>query len=399
MFNIITNVKNRDVIDNISLDELIHQLKNPSVIHKKIVDRAREIDKSSKEYSSIKKSLPCFVPNYLHNEYVKIETIQKSTGFIYIDVDYEFDIDFSEHSFVVASWKSLSGVGKGILVSLEDSDNISTDLSTMRAIINSICEVLDIKADKCAVSRDRLNVIGYDYDVYYNPNFTKFNTSNISKIDSEKSGKGKNNILALRLETDYHFYEGDLRLSNLEEMKEKLVFEDDVLFLDMSDNPLKYTSVYIPKSIPIGSRNDSMFKILSTVKALNPLIKSERFIGFANHINNTKCYEPMDKEELNTICHRLLSKNLPLYPNKEQKYPFNPIYTLTGKERQSIASSEHNKKEAKRNTDKIIQAVMSWNTSKDGKFTLKALSVKVGMSYKTVRLRKDDIKLAQLKNN
>ena len=41
MFNIITNVKNRTVIENISLDELINQLKNPSIIHKKIVDSAR----------------------------------------------------------------------------------------------------------------------------------------------------------------------------------------------------------------------------------------------------------------------------------------------------------------------------------------------------------------------
>lgn len=399
MFNIITNVKNRDVIDNITLEELVYQLKNPSIIHKKIVDRARQIDKSSKEYNSIKKSLPCFVPNYTHDKYVKIETIQKSTGYIYIDVDYDFDIDFSEYSFVAASWKSLSGVGRGIIVALEDADNISTDLSTMRTIINSICEVLDIKADKCAVSRDRLNVVGYDYEVYYNPNYTEFKTSNLNKIDTEKSGKSKNINIALRLESDYHFYEGDLRLSNLEEMKEKLVFDDDVLFLDMSDNPLKYTNVYISKSIPLGNRNDSMFKILSTVKALNPLIKSERFIGFANHINNTKCYEPMDKEELYNICNKILNKNVPLYPNKEQKYPFNPIYTLTGKERRSIASAEHNKKEGKKNTDKIVEAVKSWDVLKDGKFTLKALAVKVGMSYKTIRVRKDDIKLAQLKNN
>ena len=55
MFNIITNVKNRTVIENISLDELINQLKNPSIIHKKIVDKARVLGKNSLEYDNIKK--------------------------------------------------------------------------------------------------------------------------------------------------------------------------------------------------------------------------------------------------------------------------------------------------------------------------------------------------------
>lgn len=54
--------------------------------------------------------------------------------------------------------KSLSGVGSGIIVALDNYSELNTDLNTMRTIINSVCEVLDIKADKAAVSRDRLNV-------------------------------------------------------------------------------------------------------------------------------------------------------------------------------------------------------------------------------------------------
>lgn len=393
MFNIITNVKNRTVIENISLDELITQLKNPSIIHKKIVDKARTFDKKSKEYNDIKKSLPCFVPNYKHKEYVKTETIEKSTGFIYIDVDYKIDIDFSEFSFVASSWKSLSGVGSGIIVALDNYSELNTDLNTMRTIINSVCEVLDIKADKAAVSRDRLNVIGYDYNTYYNPNFTRFNTSFIDNKEDKKVVIRENKMLLERLDTDYHFYDGDLRLSNLDEMKEKLPFKDDILFLDMSDNPIKYTSIYIPKSIPVGTRNDTMFKILSSIKALNPLITKERFIGFANHINKNRCFEPMDKEELNNICNRLHSRNIPLFANKEQKYPFNPIYTLTGRERSSIASGEHNRKEGKKNTDKILKFVEDWDIIKDGKFTFKALSIKSGLSYKTILTRKKEIKV------
>ena len=192
MFNVITNVKNRTVIENISLDEFITQMKNPSVIHKKIVDKARLLGKDSLAYENIKKTLPCFVPNYTHNSYVKVDTIIKSTGFIYIDVDYELSLDFSKFSFIASSWKSLSGIGSGILVALDDSIDIGTDLKTMRAIINDICNTLDIKPDSCAVSRDRLNVIGYDYNIYYNENYSKYEVINIVNSSTKKVYKKEN---------------------------------------------------------------------------------------------------------------------------------------------------------------------------------------------------------------
>ena len=395
MFNLIRNVKKRDVVGNISLPELIDSIKNPTKVQRIIVDKARSIDKSSKEYSEIKTSLPCFVPNYMHDGYVKTATILKSTGFIYIDVDYSIEIDYSEFSFVAASWKSLSGVGSGILVALDNFEELNTDLNTMRAVINSICEVLDIKPDSCAVSRDRLNVIGYDLNAYYNPSYTAFDTSCIEVKDNKKVVTRENKMLLNRFDTDYHFYDGDFRLSNLDEMKEKLNFKDDDLFLDMSDNPIKYTSVYIPKTIPMGKRNDIVFRVLSTIKALNPTLKQERLIGIANHINNNICYEPMDKEELGNIYGRIVDKNIPLFANKVQKYPFNPIYTLTGRERSAIASGEHNKKEGRKNTDKILECVKKWDFEKDGKLTFIAISKKTGLGYKTVLTRKKEIKNLQ----
>ena len=391
MFNIITNVKKRTVIDNISLDELITQLKNPSIVHKKIVDRARELGKSSNEYDEIKKSLPCFVPNYTHNSYVKTETIDKSTGFIYIDVDYELSLDFSKFSFIVASWKSLSGIGSGLLIALDDSINIGTDLKTMRAIINDVCSTLDIKPDSCAISRDRLNVIGYDYDVYYNKNFTKYEVSNLVNNDIKKVDKKENKRLSIRLVRNVHFYDGDLRLTNLDDFIKDFTFRDDELYIDMSDKPIEYTEVYIPKSISIGERNSRLYKILSTVRVLNPLITKERLIGFAKHVNNTRCYEPLCENELINMCIRVVESELRIFTNKTKKYIFNPIYTLTGIERRSVASAESRKKAGKKTTDKLLNYVKQWDDKADGKFTLKALSEKSKVSYKTVLRRKKDI--------
>lgn len=391
MFNIITNVKNRTVIENISLDELINQLKNPSIIHKKIVDRARVLGKNSLEYDNIKKSLPCFVPNYTHNSYVKVDTINKSTGFIYIDVDYELSLDFSKFSFIAASWKSLSGVGSGLLVALDDTVDIGTDLKTMRAIINDICSTLDIKPDSCAVSRDRLNVIGYDYEAYYNENYSKYEVTNLINNSEYKVDKKENKKLSIRLARNVHFYEGDLRLSNIEDFISNFEHKDDELYIDMSDNPIEYTEVYIPKTIPKGDRNSRLFKILSSVRGLNPTLSKDRIIGFAKHINNTKCYEPITEDELINMCNRVSNSEPVLFSNKIKKYIFNPLYTLTGIERRNVASSASRKKIGKKTTDKLIEITLSWKEEVDGKFTLKALSEKSKVSYKTVLRRKKEI--------
>ena len=68
-----------------------------------------------------------------------------------------------------------------------------------------------------------------------------------------------------------------------------------------------------------------------------------------------------------------------------------PIYTLTGVERRSVASSESRKKAGRKTTKKLLDCVKEWNETVDGKFTLKALSEKSKVSYKTVLRRKKDI--------
>lgn len=392
MFNIITNVKNRNVVDNLSLEELVMQLKNPSIVHKKFVDKARALGKDSIEYTNIKKSLPCFVPNYNHNRYVKIDTIVQSTGYIYIDVDYELELDFSKYSFIAASWKSLSGIGSGLLVALDDSVNIGRDLKTMRAIINDICNTLDIKPDSCAISRDRLNVIGYDYNAYYNKDYSKYKIYNLVVNDIKKVDIKENKKLSNRLARDVHFYDGDLRLSNIEDFTNNIVFKDDELFKDMSDTPIQYTEIYIPKTIKLGSRNQKLFQIVSSVRGLNPSMSKERLIGFAKAINNTKCYEPIESDELLSICNRVSNSVPILFSNKIKKYPFNPIYTLTGIERRNVASSESRKKLGKETRNRLLEIVKTWDVIKDGKFTMKALSLSAKVCYKTVLRIKKDIK-------
>jgi hypothetical protein len=400
MFNIITNWKNREVINSITLEELVDQLKNPSTVHKKIVDKARELGKGSKQYAKIKESLPCIVPNYNHKDYVKADTITKSTGFIYIDIDYAVDIDFAKYDFIAASWKSLSNTGIGLLISVNNMDTINTDLKLLRCIINDISNVLDIKPDEAAISRDRLNVVGYDTDVYYNPNYTPYTITSFTNNKEEeevilkKETFKNNNYINNRLRVDVHFFDYTLRLSNLDEMTKDLTFKDDELYKVFVDDKIKYTEAYIPKTIKMGSRNFTIFRLLSTIKALNPHINENRVRGIAKYLNN-KCYEQLSQEELNSIIIKVVKKDIKLFPNKTKTYIFNPIYTLDVYEKRVIRGEDKSKRAKEKMTSKLIAIINKWNKEEDGKFTMKALSIKAGVCYKTVLRYKKEIKTFQ----
>lgn len=401
MFNIITNVRNREVISSISLDELVETIKNPSVIHKKIVDKARNIDKKSTLYKKIKESLPCFVPNYTHCEYVKTDTIIKSTGFLYIDIDYNIEIEYSKHPFIVASWKSLSNIGTGLIVSIKDIENMGSDLQTMRYLVNTVSNILDVKPDSCAISRDRLNVIGYDNDIFYNKDYKDLeviiNNISIDLTNDKVINKDRININN-RLEVDDNFISENIRFDNLSDYTKEYTFEDDEVFKDLGNKTIDYVSIYIPKTIPEGNRNKKLYNILSSVKAINPKIEEQRLLGFAKYLNNNVCYEPLGIEEIKSLTIRIMKSEIKPFANKTKRFLFNEDYMLNGKEKQGIATTERNRVLGEQNTTEILEKIKYWDYDKYSKITYKSISQITGFSYPTI-IRKKEIIKEFIKNN
>lgn len=397
MFDIILNVKNRKVISQISLEELISTIKNPSITTKKVVDYARTLDKKSKEYSTIKQSLNCFVPNFNHTSYVESSTINKSTGFLYIDVDYAVSVDYSKFDFIVAAWKSLSGVGLGILVAVEGLNAKSITKKQLELAVNTISSKLDITPDKNAISRDRLNALSYDEDIYSNLGYSTLKLL-LDNNSNKKLQSNSNKSLSIRLEMDDNFFSNDIRYSNLDSFLEKYTFEDDEVYKDLGDNKIHYCELYIPKTIKDGNRNSKLFQICSMVRGLNPNLKPERLLGFMSAVNNSVCQNPLEDCEIKNMVNRILLKEPELFSNKTKTYLFNPDYMLTGNERRSIAVTQSNYKRAK-TTDKKIKALIdNWDYSL--KLTKKNISKISGISYFTIIKRKwlkDEIKFAQLK--
>jgi len=393
MFNIIPNVKTRDIITTISLEELVNLIKNPSMVVKKSIDLARTVDRKSPMYTRIKKSLPCLVPNYNHHEYVRADTAKISTGYLYLDIDEEVTIEFSKFTFIAAAWNSMSGKGKSILVSVDNMPAAGCSKKTIQNITEEIASSIGLNYDPEAVSRDRLIAIPYDYNIYYNSNHSNYTIINkVSEVSVKRYSSKSNKSTGIRMLVNDNFISDTLRMSNFEEMKEKYSFNTDEAYKDLKEEKLMFTEVFIPKKISNGARNSKIYNIVSKIYGLNPNADKNLIYSFMLKVNSSSCEEPLSTDEIIDICSKVLSREPELYSNKKRTFIFNDDYSLTGAERKTIAVTESNKKRATENTANIMECMAKWDTEKSGKMTYLNIAILLGIGKATVARRAKEIK-------
>jgi len=387
MFQIVSNVFNRSIITSLSLDEYINTMKNPDFVRKSQVDLARETYKNSELkkddplYKSIKNSLPCITFLNTFNNSVINENIVCPTGFMYLDIDNIQHIDISKHSFVVSYWKSISNNGYGILIKCENIGDLQKNIKELSLLFN-------IELDKNAVSKDRLNVLGYDNDIYYNPNYTSYVFS-----DSEKVSLSYIKVSSIRLQQiDTKNEVGDIRFSNLKDLIKEYDFNGEP-FIDLGENKLEYAEVFIPKNIFEGNRNKSMFVLCSQIRGLNAWISESMLFRVCSTINKDKFRPELSVHELSEIVKKVYSKENPVVMlNKTKRILFNPDYTLSKFDRQSMATKQIRAVEAVKNTSKIIKCVEEWDFETNGKITQDKIAKMTGFGIATIKRRSTEIK-------
>lgn len=389
MFQIVSNIYNRSVIASVSLEEFINEVKNPGLPTKHQINKAREVYVNSDEhkndalYKSIKNSLPCITFLNTFNNYVSNENVVAPTGFMYIDVDDIDFIDLSSHSFVVSYWKSLSNNGYGILIKYSSVGTVN-----LQNCVDELSNTLGIKLDKNAVSIDRLNVISYDRDIYYNENYTEYI---FSKEELVSHTHIKTNFINRLRVTDTVFEEGNLRFSNLQELIKGFDFNGEI-FIDLGDNKLEYAEVFVPKEIFDGNRNKSMFVLCSQIRGLNPWITEDYLYRVCNTINNDKFRPQLDGKELSEIVRKVASKKEPVVIlNKTKRLLFNPDYLLTVKERRSLSAKQIRGVEGEKNTQKIITCLNSWDFERLGKISQSKLAKESGFGIATIKRKAEKI--------
>lgn len=362
-------------------------MKNPDFVRKSQVDLARDIyinsplGKDDPLYKSIKNSLPCITFLNSFKNYVNNDNIIENTGFMYVDVDNVGEIDFSIYSFVVAYWKSLSNNGYGILIKCENIGELQDNLKELSSFF-------DIKLDKNAVSKDRLNVLGYDLNIYYNPNYTSYRFKDSEKVSLSYINTSEYRLQQIDTTKDFE----KLRFSNLKDLISGYDFNGEP-FIDLGENKLQYAEVFIPKNIFEGNRNKSMFVLCSQIRGLNAWISEATLYKVCSNINQDKFRPQLSEEELADIVRKVYMKENPLVIlNKTKRILFNPDYDLSKFDKQSMAIKQIRATEAEKNTVKIIDCLNKWDFEKLGRITQMKLAKETGFGVATIKRRSEKIK-------
>lgn len=333
-----------------------------------IIQNARKHGKGSKEYVKIKTFyLPTVRFNFIFDGYAKNENITASTGLIYLDADNIDSIPDSEYIF--AKWKSLSGLGYGILVRVE-----GLTLENYRDTYNSLASIIGINADAGGRKATQQTVLSYDPYLYHNENSKIYLCKKVSLPNINKERKG---IRA----NDTFWDEGRIRLDNIGDF-----FSDDTPYIVYEDKICVCTP-YIPRVIPEGKRNTTMFYLLSQYAVLNP--SKEIFLySIAEQINN-KMHPRLYKEEVNRIVKNVIAarkaNTLKMDCTHHRKVLFNPQQPFSFQQKMDIVNSILGAERRQKTLELIYGALENWDFEVYGKITQIKIAKKTGLGIATVK--------------
>ncbi|MFZ4931793.1 BT4734/BF3469 family protein [Chryseobacterium sp. Mn2064] len=373
MINYFNNIYDPIVRGEIDIYDFLDRVENPDLEIKHKIEQARcchSFDKA--EYDIIKGQLPCFTLNFSFRDRKLNSNIDEPTSFIYIDVDGITDIDFS-NEYIFASWLSLSGTGRGILVKVD-----GLTLENFKDVYKAVTSLLNVKSDVRANKATQYCVQSYDKDLYFNEDSKIFDCSQlfiekkntpisytISKKKRDSYVVGENKQLRFNNITDYDFNG-----------------EECIVFWEEKES---IAEVIIPNIILEGHRESCISAIAYQCKALNPEMSKNELLHFISNINQKKCFPPLSKSEVIKIVNNKdkLDDIEPIL-NKERRIIFNPEAKLDRKQKSLRTNKVTGEIRKEKSRQKIRDALDNWNFKTLGKITQNKLIEISGLSKNTV---------------
>ncbi len=389
--NTFKNIKSPQVIDEIDTYTYLNNLTN---IDAKTYDKIKEAryfyQQGEKEkYNKIKHKLPCYTLNFGFDKYKLNDNIIGSTGFIYIDVDNETNIDLN-NELVFASWKSLSNNGRGILVKVE-----GLYLNNFQYNYNLIAGKLGVKADKGASKATQYTIQSYDENLYLNEDSITFKALEVNKkvptsIPLKKENKDSTELgikSSIRFNTisDYDF-----------KSKPYLYFPEDKEAI---------AEIYIPRRIEKGDRNTKLYAIGMNIRGINPYINTKSIEGFIYSINLNHCKPPLKDNEVSSIIRSIMRVENPTpFYNKERRIIFNPDFKFSTTEKRTIINKLLGEKRRKKTYEELKECINNWDFEHYGKITIKKIAKVSKRNKKTVakyysKLRNDKTLITYFKKH
>jgi len=366
------NIKNPKVLDEIDIYDFLECVRRPEQETKNLIDKAREFkaNRQVELYYKIKGKLPCFTLNFSFDNRKNNKTIKAPTGFIYIDVDNQLDVDLS-NNLVFASWKSLSALGRGVLVKVE-----GLTLDNFKTTYLSIARSINIYADKHAAKATQYTIHSYDEDIYINYDSTtwyvKEEVKNTPTTSIYKKEKKDTSVPGEKYEIRYNKI-ADLDFNG----KDYLFFPDEKLAIP---------EAYIPSVIRVGARNQILSAFAYQIRALNPDQPEEGFKQYIMRVNRSRCTEPLKENEVIRIVSKILKLEFlePIY-NSPRRIIFSPKSTLTNGEKSKMTNKYLGMLRSNKTKFKIKECLDNWNTLELGKVTQKKLALESGKNIKTIQ--------------
>lgn len=359
----------------INFQDFLERIQNPSPKMLDAILKAREDYQTDgrEQYNIIKTTeLPCYTLNFYYDKYKVDKNIKSPTGYIYLDLDNNTNLDFS-NELIFASWRSLSNEGRGILVKVE---NLS--IGNFKSTYTTISDALNIISDTAACKPSQFNVQSYDPDLYYNGNSIVWDTNTTNE------GINKNTpisyIYKKKKEKDVNELGVKIRYNNLDEID----FNNNP-FLVFYEEKHKYAEIVIPSKINLGSRNNILSTIAHQSYALNPNQTIEDFRQFIYKVNQSRCDIPLLGQEVEIIVQKTINKKeLKPILNKERRLIFNPDYNLPTSLKNRIKGRVVGVVKKNKSKNKIEKGINNWNPKEDGKISQLRLAKKLGMSKNTI---------------
>jgi hypothetical protein len=401
MFQIIPSTTNRNIIKTIpDLKNLVQYISSKEG-REEIPDllKARDLGKNHSSYRYIKtQKLPCTAINFNYkNNYIKGENIDTSTGYLYIDIDNIADIQFNT-TYICAYWRSLSNNGYTVIVKVDGLTKENFKPATLE-----IAKSLELPYDSAAISIDRLTVLSYDENAYFNDNTEIINVNdvlNISingnppaitvpqkqdvKIDDEKVSHFICNKYLL---SGCNLNGTKLRFDNLQELKENIdISFDENGVCDLKQNKLPFVKTFFPTKVKEGNRENFLKSFIYNLRGLNPNIDKENFEKYIHYINKNKMQIPLPYNEVKSCIEKVYEKQnkIELKSNASKRFFFDETKPMAKSEKQSFVGKYVSKDKVVKSKAKIRDALENWNFEELGKMSIRNIAKKSELSKSTV---------------
>lgn len=369
--NTFKNIKSPTVLEEIDVYDFLDRIKNPEQEIQKRIFNARNLHSTNKsEYNLIKEQLPCFTLNFDFNGRKANKNIKVPTGFIYIDLDGTTDIDLS-NDYIFATWLSLSGKGRGILVKVN-----GLTLDNFKITYNEVSKLLNVKSDVRADKATQYCVISCDSNVYINNDSKTHDSKGVTK---KSPTTVLNNKKERRVNTEM-VENNKLRFNNISDYDFKN--DDYIVFWEQKK---EISEVYIPRFIPEGKRESILSTIAYQFKALNERISEKELLHFISSINQKRCFPPLEDEEIEKIVmQKMKLSDIEPILNKERRVIFSPESELNRLEKITITNKVLGELKCEKSRNRIKQCIENWDFESLGKITQLKLIEVSGLCKNTI---------------